>query len=282
MYSAGVHLKSNGIEAPWQLGRREYTNRLLKRILDKVGASHTDVGPDLALAVAHKANNDCVNPAGVVTTLLLVGYMGRIPLGPNKMGSPDQKARLPLVRVTRPEYEILVAGERICYALSASYPANCQMKEGDNVKVYRYTCRLCEGPLKLNVLDNNTDMATVQAPANSSQNSSVTVIRLFRERTTGAHRLDIYFQHVFLSSAEKELHLVKTFTLDHDECIVPPRAWKSGTDSRLRKLPKPVYGLVGAPTYWNASITAGCAILLKCPWRTHVCFILGTICLEFF
>ncbi|KAA8491186.1 Retrovirus-related Pol polyprotein from transposon TNT 1-94 [Porphyridium purpureum] len=207
LLSMGVHMETNGVEAPWQLGRGENAHGPLKRILDKIIHSETDVDPDLALAMAQKAMNDCMNPLGLVPTLLVFGCTPRTPLGTNVMGSPDQRARLLLMKTARAEYELLVAHERLNRALSSRYPTESLLKVGDSVKVYRYTRKLWEGPLKLSAIDYNTNMATVQSPSGTYQNFSVAVIRPFRERTLGLMRPDTgptYFQDVLETEVYNE------------------------------------------------------------------------------
>jgi hypothetical protein len=159
-----IKLVQSGVEAHNYLGVGERYHNPLRRVYHKVRKDFPSMSLGLALRLAVKAMNDTMGPYGLVPSLLVFVMVLRFPIIDANV--PDQEQRVLAMKVSREEYQNVVAEMRVKAALLHNVPAaaDMQYKEGD-LMLAKYENRdTWDGPFEVVAVDDK--ILTVRDPNN--------------------------------------------------------------------------------------------------------------------
>jgi hypothetical protein len=121
-----IKLVQSGVEAHNSLGIGERYHDPLRRVYHKVRKEFPSMSLELALRLAVKAMNDTMGPNGLVPSLLVFGMVPRFPIIDANVSDKEQR-RLSM-KVSREEYQNLVAEMRVKAALLHNLPAAADLQ----------------------------------------------------------------------------------------------------------------------------------------------------------
>ena len=174
--AAGILIKPTGVESHNSLALGERYHAPLRRIYNKIRASHPSVQPDIALRLACRAMNDTMGPDGLVPTLLVFGALPRLPT--SHSANPTQEERQRALTTARREYETVIAARRIREALRARVPAAAHrvIRVGDAVRVFREADGRLHGPYSVLDIDDKQAWLDVDGKRTQFNVSQLTTV----------------------------------------------------------------------------------------------------------
>ena len=130
-------MEITGVESSNSMGVGERYHDSLRRIYNRVLASHPGHTKEVILALANKGMNDTLGPEGLVPSLLVFGVILRVSAATRSLSS--QEERLLMMQTARNEMEAITARLRMKTVLRkrASKAAHMTLTEGDPVLVWR-------------------------------------------------------------------------------------------------------------------------------------------------
>ncbi len=234
--SNGIQLRLSGVKAHSSLGIGEKLHGPLRRIYNKVVASHPTLPKQFCLRIANKAMNDTIGENGLVPSKLVFGIIPRYPILNTDL--PNQKERMEAIKLAQAEMNSIIAERRVLAALTKKIPpaADRQYNLGEEVLIYDEKVKEWVGPAI--VVDCTGRMVTVRSKDGKLR------------QTYNAFQVKPYYKdlivenYVQFKSNDEDSNPI--FTIQITEVISPqdPRAWKFGEAIR-----KEIKGLVGKNTW---------------------------------
>ena len=118
--SNGIQLRLSGVKAHSSLGIGEKLHGPLRRIYNKVVASHPTLPKQFCLRIANKAMNDTIGENGLVPSRLVFGIIPRYPILNTDL--PNQKERMEAIKLAQSEMNSIIAERRVLAALTKKIP----------------------------------------------------------------------------------------------------------------------------------------------------------------
>lgn len=97
--ATGIKGINVGVESHNAIVETERYHAYLRNIYERVRLHHTEMKADIILALAVKACNNTAGPSEMVPTLLVFGFVPRIPVHPDDL--PNQRQRMSALHTAR-------------------------------------------------------------------------------------------------------------------------------------------------------------------------------------